>query len=104
MKESQIKKQICDYLDMIPHMTYAITQVGRMQLRSGRWFTTGTPGWPDITCCYMGKFVGIELKTKTGKQSPSQKKMQARIEASGGIYRVVRCLDDIRALILELQK
>ena len=50
----------------------------------------GLPGSPDIIGCLDGRWVGIEVKTATGKQREAQKKFQAAIERAGGIYFVAR--------------
>ena len=45
-----------------------------------------------------GRVIHIELKTKRGKQSDNQIQFQADIEAAGGEYRVVRCIEDVSDL------
>lgn len=54
----------------------------------------GLKGEPDISGCLDGRWVGIEVKTATGKQSPDQVKFQKAIEPRGGIYIVARSPDD----------
>ena len=39
--------------------------------------------------------VWLEVKTKTGKQSPRQRQFQEAVEAAGGYYIVVRGIDDV---------
>jgi len=57
------------------------------------------PGQPDIICILEGGiFCGIEVKTKTGKQSPDQILFQKRLEALGGVYIVARSVEDISHL------
>lgn len=49
-----------------------------------------------ITC--GGKFIAIEVKTGTGRQSPEQKAFQSMVEKFGGIYILARdenALDDL---------
>lgn len=62
------------------------------------------PGDPDIVCFFPGdgRFIGIEAKTPTGVQSPIQKSRQAEIERKGGIYLLVRSLDDLKHQLREL--
>ena len=48
---------------------------------------------------YMG--LGVEMKTKTGRQSQSQKDYQRMFEAAGYKYIVVRSLDEFRKLVAE---
>lgn len=52
-------------------------------------------GVSDIIGIYQGKVFFIEVKTKTGRQSVSQKLFQANIERCGGTYLLVRSLSDI---------
>jgi len=54
----------------------------------------GLKGEPDISGLLDGLWVGIEVKTATGKQRPDQIKFQAAIEARNGIYIVARSPDD----------
>lgn len=42
-------------------------------------------GTPDFLLCVNGRFVGLELKTDTGKLSVLQEYNLKRIEESGGI-------------------
>ena len=41
-------------------------------------------GVPDILCCCKGSFLGIEVKSKSGKPSPLQIKNLRDINRSGG--------------------
>ena len=47
-------------------------------------------GSPDILGCLDGRFLGIEVKTPTGKQEQSQRRFQTAFEAAGGIYLIAR--------------
>jgi hypothetical protein len=49
------------------------------------------PGHPDLTGILAnGRWLGLEVKTGTGRQSAPQKNFQAVIERFGGVYLVVR--------------
>ena len=62
------------------------------------------PGWPDITVCGQGgRFIGIEVKSATGRQSADQQAMQAAIERIGGVYLLARGVDDIVTLFQEVK-
>jgi len=50
----------------------------------------GLVGSSDIIGCLRGRFVGIEVKTVTGKQRDSQKNFERLIKAVGGVYIVAR--------------
>jgi hypothetical protein len=57
------------------------------------------PGQPDIIAILPGGiFCGIEVKTKTGKQSADQVLFQKRVEALGAVYLVARCPQDVENL------
>lgn len=43
-----------------------------------------------------GKFLSIEVKTKTGKVSKEQKEFIKRVKEEGGIAFVARSLDDVK--------
>jgi hypothetical protein len=62
------------------------------------------PGSADLIGVFRGRFVGIELKTPIGRQTPEQKKWQACLEAHGGIYAIVRSEDEARALLADLHR
>ncbi len=56
----------------------------------------GLPGQPDIMAILPGgRFLGIEVKTGSGRQSPEQRNWQARALAQGALYIVVRDLEDL---------
>ena len=50
---------------------------------------------PAGTCPYLC----IEMKTKTGRQSPAQKEFQHNVEAVGARYALVRSFDEFVSLI-----
>ena len=52
-------------------------------------------GFSDSVAIKGGRVVFIEFKTAKGKQRPEQVEFQRDVEAHGGEYRIVRCLDDI---------
>ena len=58
-------------------------------------------GVPDILMCLRGRFVGIEAKTDTGKQSELQKYNAQEIIKSGGEYILLRPkqFDEFKELI-----
>lgn len=55
----------------------------------------GKSGDPDIIACYEGLFVGLEAKTYEGHQSNIQKVRQREIEDSGGVYAIVRSVEEV---------
>lgn len=59
----------------------------------------GKSGIPDIIAIVRGEFIGIEVKSATGKPTELQKICGAEIERAGGTWVVVR--DDITMMALE---
>ena len=61
-------------------------------------------GWPDIVGVYRGRFLGLEVKRpKLGRLSVRQAMMLKKIQEAGGIGRVVYSVEDVRAVIDEVQ-
>jgi len=73
------------------------TNTGRLQLGSGNWMSTGTPGWPDITGMLPGgRFIGVECKARTsGRLSAEQQRIAQQIRRRGGVYIVARSAGDV---------
>lgn len=68
--------------------------------RESRYIHLAPEGWPDITACIKGgRFVGFEVKTPDGVQSPGQVKKQAKIEEIGGIYVQIRGEKELNAYL-----
>lgn len=61
-----------------------------------RFVRSGEAGLPDVIAIgTAGRLVGLECKTGTGKLSPKQLEWQAKFEASGALFVVVRSLHDV---------
>lgn len=62
--------------------------------RTGQVVKFGQPGQPDLmgilTVRGLGFWLGIEVKTPTGRQTPVQIAYQHMVEARGGIYILAR--------------
>ena len=98
MLESPIQKQILDYLKLTGIFHWRQNNMGVR--RKGKWTKSKntTKGVADIIAVYpFGQIVGIEVKSTDGVQSPDQKKFQAGLELTGGVYLLVRSLDDVRS-------
>lgn len=57
------------------------------------------PGDPDMVVCYKGRYIGLEAKTETGVQSSIQKVRESEIKEAGGLYAVVRSVEDVKAVL-----
>ena len=48
-------------------------------------------GTADISGCYRGRYVELEIKVPGGIQSKAQRSRQEQVELAGGVYSVVTC-------------
>jgi len=78
----------------------AVTDAGAAH-RAGAFFGDAVPaGWPDITGLLPGgRFIGVECKSKHGRQSAAQKEMEREVRRRGGIYVLARSAEDVREAI-----
>ncbi len=93
-KENAVVKACAEVLSIarIPHFR---NNTGAMKgTHKGKgWFVRfGTAGWPDLVGILPGgRFIGIECKSDTGRQTPEQASVAQSIADSGGLY--VLCRD-----------
>ena len=92
IKESDIRKQIQDYLRWNGWFVYYnLAGLGSY------------PGLSDLVAVRGGRVVHIEVKTPKGVQSDKQKKFQHKLEAAGGEYILARGIEDVEHLAGEKQ-
>ncbi|OOY22505.1 hypothetical protein BMI91_19680 [Thioclava sediminum] len=97
MKEREIQKRILLALskEFHPDGIFWTADTGVAKSMDGkRTIRFGIPGQPDIQGVLYGLWIGIEVKTATGKQRDVQKRFQAAVERAGGIYIVARSPDE----------
>ena len=92
MRESALRRKIREYLNTVPSL-WQVPVVGT------RW---GKRGAPDIICCYLGYFIGIETKSPGGKPTPLQIYEGGKIQKSGGHYLLTSKLEEVKTLIQEI--
>ena len=95
MTESDIQALILIYLTSLPD-TYAQRQNTGAAHDGKRMVRYGVPGQADILCCMKGRFIEVEVKTKTGRQSEAQKQRDRNITKAGGIYILARSVEDVK--------
>lgn len=61
-----------------------------------------TDGAADYIGVCRGRFLAVEFKTAKGRQQPNQAAFQGIVERAGGIYAIIRTLDDVRRLLTKL--
>ena len=62
----------------------------------------GTAGVPDIICCYKGKFIAFEVKTKKGKLSKLQEIIIEKIRMAQGMAFKVISLEEVKEILKEV--
>jgi len=87
MKESDVRKQIQDYLKWTGWTVFYHLQ----GLGSYR-------GMSDLQALKDGRSVFIEVKASRGRQSEHQKSFQRLVEAAGGEYVLARRVEDVEHL------
>ncbi len=108
--ESQIELAICHYLRIKGYFFYKnptrgyfsgkVSNDGRgRKVMVGSFRKDHNPytlcGGPDLVLIHRGLYVGLEVKSETGRQSEAQKEFQRLLEASGGKYFIVRSIEDV---------
>ena len=97
--EREIQRAILIYLRARGCLV-AVTDAGAAYCAGSFGADTVPAGWPDITGLLPdGRFIGVECKAPTGRQSPAQKQMEESIRSRNGIYILARSIDDVAAVI-----
>jgi len=102
MRESVIQKGIMDYLELYSRtktIYFFRAGSGMIKTQAGGYFKTGRAGVSDIVALVKGKFIGLEVKTKTGRQSQNQKQAEIDIKLAGGEYYIVRSIADVKEIL-----
>ena len=80
-----------------------IVKVGMLGI-SDALAVVGVEVTPEMVGNKIGVAVGIEFKAEKGRQSDAQKRWQKSFEACGGIYAIVRSVEDAVALVERVKK
>lgn len=101
--EGLVKRQVCEYLSTLPGVFFWTTKTvgtydptrGVYRKNADRWYIRGVS---DI-CGLLedGRFLAIELKSKTGRVSDHQKAFLENVNRMGGLGFVARSVEDVRA-------
>lgn len=88
---------IIDFLKYNGHYANRINTTGMLRKINGqmKWTKSGTrKGTADIDAIIAGKPVKIEIKVGRDKISDHQRAEQKRVEAAGGVYLVIKNMDE----------
>ena len=104
LSEQQIQKQILDFLAVKKRaggLYFTKVPLGAMKVSNQRAVPNPMRGFPDILCCYRGRLIGIEVKSKNKWRSPetkaAQERVQGELKAAGAIILVVDSVDSVVA-------
>lgn len=98
MRETNIQKAIIDYLQILENqgkLCFFRSGSGAIRTEKGGYFKTGKAGCPDISVIMPCGYIGFEVKTPNGKQTPAQEAMQNMIHCQKQQYYIVRSVDDV---------
>jgi hypothetical protein len=102
MSEKSIQNAILVAVTKLPGSFFWRANSGVAPIE-GRMVRFNLPGCPDILGTYRGRFVGIEVKTPTGRQSEAQRRFQAAVLRGGGVYVLARSVDDALTALVGIQ-
>jgi len=103
MADDGLPGRVLAFLERLGHPA-ARTQAGK--LKGGR-IHLAPAGWPDVTACVRGRFVGIECKRpagkahRAGKTHAAQDKMAAQVRRDGGIWILAHSVEDVAEILRE---
>jgi len=93
--ETRLQSQIMRALKGVPGLALWRNNAGAIDRGGGVMMRFGlTKGAPDLIGIYRGRFVGLEIKTRTGRVTAEQNVFLNTVRAYGGLAGVVRSLDD----------
>ena len=94
--EKTIKNNILNWLLHQPGcFAFVCPTTGIWDAKRGFWRTSSKRGVPDILACSNGKFIGIEVKTATGRLRPDQIAFKEALELAGGFFILARSVEDV---------
>lgn len=109
--EGQIKNQICEYLSLRKDVFFWVQESqGTFDSKRGIFRKKNSKyqmnGIPDILCMVkIGTlppiFVGLEVKSKKGSQTDSQKQFEKAYKSFGGPYFVVRSPEETKDALIQ---
>lgn len=108
--EVRIRRLICSYLTWKhPEIFFWVSdRVGIYNVKRGAFMANRDPyrikGVSDILGIFKpsGRFLAIEVKTRTGRVSEEQKAFIANINSAGGVAFVARNVEDVEAALSKI--
>ena len=93
LREADVLRTVRDYLK-VHRIFHFRMNVGAMKFDK-RFVYFGTIGAPDIFAVHHGRVFALECKSPTGFMQRSQIAFEQEFEKAGGIYVIVRSVEDV---------
>ena len=95
IREADVLRSCLEYLRLRGHFVWR-ENTGQATA-GGRRIRFGILGCADIIgIAKNGKFIAVECKSSTGRQSEEQKKFEHDCVSNGGLYVLARSVDDLK--------
>lgn len=102
---NELTKQVMKVIRESGGYAVRINTTGFYKEDLGKWINgTTTKGTSDIHACIFGKHLSLEIKVGSDTQSDDQKNIENAVLASGGVYLIVRTLEEFRAWLQNFKK
>lgn len=104
--ERDIQNAILQWLTLKKIYHFRINNMASTVYSGGRMvrLPVAQRGLPDIAIVVKGRYIACEVKAPNGRQSEEQKAVQEETEKAGGLYWIVRSLEELEANIGTLLK
>lgn len=97
--EADVLGLVLAAITVLPGAFFWRNNTGALRDKNGRLVKFGYPGSGDILGCYYGFFICFEVKFDLGQQRDDQRKFEKYVQSAGGIYAVVRSVEDATELL-----
>ena len=88
---------VITYIKLKGGIAYRINNMGVYDAKLGKFRTSGTKkGIPDIIGIHKGRFISVEIKIGTDRQSDDQKLREQEIIKAGGYYYIAKDFDSFK--------
>ncbi|MBI2603232.1 MAG: hypothetical protein HYW48_09255 [Deltaproteobacteria bacterium] len=102
-EHNRLTRRIVATLNSMPDCFAWKNETGA-SMRRGRTYFYGLKGSSDIVGLVDGFFFALEVKTGSGRQKSDQRHFEDRVNACGGLYGVVRSVDEALGLLHSWQQ
>ena len=102
---NELTKQVMKAIRASGGYAVRINTTGFYKEDLGKWINgTTSKGTADVHACIFGKHLSLEIKVGSDTQSDDQKNIENEVLASGGVYLIVRTLEEFRAWLQNFKK